>query len=204
MTTTPEEEAAAKARRDKVEKMAGQAFDAASGAAKHAAEFAEKAKSYGQEALKNVDTGALKKAGGAGLLVKLLLALVVIGGVGYAASSLLKSGPEKTAQAFYDALQEKGYAGIEPMLYKEERQPDTSGFNMNRFADSMKKGVVEMLYSMIQARGGIGDLDLTCKEYKVKSEPYAKCTAHLIFADGTEDTGELPMRKQNGEWKISL
>ncbi len=205
MTSTPEEEAAAKARREKVEKMAGQAFDAASDAANKASELAGKAKAYGQEALKNIDADTIKKVGGGTAMLKPVLGLAVVGALIYAVMGILGGGgPEGTVKSFYAALEKGGYEGVKPLLADVPKAQNAGGLDFSGFAASMTSGIINMLQKDIESRGGISTVKAKCKEFEVRDIPVAKCNVNLTFEDDSEDKADLELKKVDGDWKVAL
>lgn len=191
---TPDDEA--KARREKVEKMAGQAYDAASEAAKQASQMANKAKAYGQEQLGKVDMDALRKGKlntvpkpllfGAPAALLLLLVLLFSGGGG--------EPYEKAVEQYYDALATGNAAKLEEHMRGFEGMEERLRYH------------VEESLARFKARDGIKDVTTTCGKPGTLMNGevlLTTCEVTLKMRDGTElDEGFLRVSRIDGEWKV--
>lgn len=190
---TPEEEEA-KARREKVEKLAGQAFDAASGAAKQASDLANKAFAFGQETLGKVDVEALKRtkwqsipkkpamiASGA---VLVLLVFSLLGG----------DSQEKGVKRYYEALASGNIRTLEDTVYLH---PDTPN------PDMVLERISEQALARFKSRDGFKSVESKCGKIEERSNMYPRsgCLVTLHMKDGTEiDDGVLFVVKKDGKW----
>lgn len=183
--------------REKVEKLAGQAYDAASDAAKHASELAGKAKAFGQEKLSKVDMDALKKGKfdtvpkplliGVPLIVVLILVLVFSGGGGGGTPH------EKAIQKYYKALQSGNVQTVIDNTRGFEDMYERASYHVE---ESLKR---------FKSRDGIRKVNTKCGEPRemLTNVLLTTCEVTLSMRDGTElHQGYMRVSRIDGEWKV--